>query len=123
MVPSWFLFFSNTKCLAYTALVRPILEYGAVCWDRYRGGQVRALNRVQKRAANFANNTNESGWETLAQHRVIVRLCTLFKALTGGWARKAIGDRLLKPCYLCRDDHDRKIRTEKQEKRLVNIIS
>ena len=27
----------NTKRLAYMALVRPILEYGAVCWDTYRG--------------------------------------------------------------------------------------
>jgi hypothetical protein len=26
---------NNTKRLAYTALVRPILEYGAVCWDPY----------------------------------------------------------------------------------------
>ena len=25
---------NNTKRLAYTALVRPTLEYGAVCWDR-----------------------------------------------------------------------------------------
>jgi len=24
---------NNTKHLAYTALVRPILEYGSVCWD------------------------------------------------------------------------------------------
>ena len=24
---------NNTKRLAYTAIVRPILEYGAVCWD------------------------------------------------------------------------------------------
>ena len=36
---------SNAKGLAYTALVRPILEYGSVCWDPYRGGQVCALNR------------------------------------------------------------------------------
>jgi hypothetical protein len=41
--------------------------YGAVCWDPYREGQVSALNRVQKRAAKFANNINESGLETLAQ--------------------------------------------------------
>ena len=46
------------KRLAYTALVRPIFEYGAVCWDPYREGQVSALNRVQKRAAKFANNIN-----------------------------------------------------------------
>jgi hypothetical protein len=28
----------NTKSLAYTSLVRPILEYGAACWDLYRKG-------------------------------------------------------------------------------------
>jgi hypothetical protein len=44
---------NNTKRLAYTALVRPILEYGAVCWDPHREGQVSALNRVQNTAANL----------------------------------------------------------------------
>ena len=69
---------------------------------------------MQKRAAKFANNTNESGWETLAQRRLIARICALFKARTGERARKAMGDRLLKPCYLSREDHNRKIRTRKQ---------
>jgi hypothetical protein len=56
--------------------------YRAVCWDHtersvwtiqsgvfgtYREGQVSALNRVQNRAAKFANSINKSGWETLAQ--------------------------------------------------------
>jgi hypothetical protein len=27
---------TSTKRLAYMSLVRPILEYGAVCWDPYR---------------------------------------------------------------------------------------
>jgi len=49
------------KRLAYMALVRLILEYGAVCWDPYREGQVSALNRMQERVAKFANNINESG--------------------------------------------------------------
>ena len=62
---------NNTKRLAYMALVRPVLEYGAVCCDPYREGQVSTLNRVQKRAAKFANNVHESGWETLAHHRLI----------------------------------------------------
>jgi hypothetical protein len=105
---------NNTKRLAYTALVRPILEDGAVCWDPYREGQVSALNRVQKRAAKFGNNTNETGWETSPQRGMIARICALFKAYNGGPAWKAIGDRLLKPCCQSRDDHNRKIRIRKQ---------
>jgi hypothetical protein len=74
---------SNTKSLAYTSLVRPILEYGAACWDPYREGQTNALDRVQKKAAKFAiehNHRNGSDWESLAQRRKIARLCALFKA-------------------------------------------
>jgi len=66
------------------------------------------------RADQFANNINESGWETLAQRRLIARICALFKAYTGGRAWKAMGDRLLKSCYLSRDDHNRNIKTRKQ---------
>jgi len=105
---------NNTKPLAYMALVRPILEYGAVCWDTSREGQVSVLNRVQKRVAKFANNINESGWETLAQRRLISQIYALFKAYTVGHAWKAIGDRLLKPCYLSWENHNRNIRTRKQ---------
>ena len=53
----------NTKSLTYTTLVRPILEYGAACWDPYREGQIHALDRVQKKAAEFADHTKESNWE------------------------------------------------------------
>jgi len=45
---------------------------------------------------------------------LIARICALSKAYTGGWAWKAIGNRLLKPCYLSRGDHNRKIRTRKE---------
>jgi len=62
---------NNTKLSAYTALMRAMLEYGAVCWDPYREGQASALNRVQKRADEFANNISQSGSETLAQRRLI----------------------------------------------------
>ena len=55
--------------IAHYTTLRPILEYGEVCWDPHREGQVSALNRVQKRAAKFANNINESVRETLAQRR------------------------------------------------------
>ena len=50
----------------------------------------------------------------LLQGRLIARIYALFKAYTGRRAWKAIGNRLLKPRYLSRDDHNRKIRTRKQ---------
>jgi len=58
----------GTKSLEYTTLVRPILEYGAACWNPYREGQIYALERVQKKAAKFAYHMSESNWETLS-HR------------------------------------------------------
>jgi len=107
----------NAKRLPYTALVRPILDYGAVCCDPYREGQVSALNRVQKRVAEFAYNINESVWETLAQRGVIDRICALLKTYTGGRALKAKGNRLLTLCSLSRDHPNRQIRTRKQKNR------
>jgi hypothetical protein len=108
---------SNTKSLAYTSRVRPILEYGAACWDPHREGQINALERVQKKAAKFArrhNHRNGSDWESLAQRRKTVRLCALFKAYNGERAWKAIRGEATGTCYLSRDDHDRKIRSRKQ---------
>jgi hypothetical protein len=75
---------NNTRRLAYTALVRQILEYGAEGWDPCREGQISVLNRVQKIAVKCANNINEPDWETLAQRRLMAQICTLFKAYTGG---------------------------------------
>jgi len=50
---------------------------------------------VQKREAKLANNINESGWEILAQRRLIARKCALFKAYTRGRAWKAISKTML----------------------------
>ena len=117
----------NTKSLAYTSLVRPILEYVSACWDPCREGQINALDRVQKKAAQFTNNTKDSDWETLAQRRTLARLCTLFKAYSGERAWKAIRDRLRGPYYLSRVDHvqkigDRKQRTDIRKYSFVNRI-
>jgi len=62
----------NTNSLAYTSLVRPVLEYGAVCWDPCRG-HINALDRLQTKAAEFPNRTKDSDLETLAQRRTIAR--------------------------------------------------
>ena len=103
----------NTS-LAYTSLVRLILEYGAACWDPYRECQINALYRVQNKAAKFAHHSVGSGWESLAQGRKIARMCALYKAYIGERAWKAIGDMLQAPSYLSRVDHYWKIRARKQ---------
>jgi len=69
---------------------------------------------VQKKAAKFAYHTNESNWDTLSQRRMISRICALFKEYSGERTWKAIGDRLQRPNYLSRVDHERKIRNRKQ---------
>jgi len=76
------------------SLLRSFLEYGAPCWDPYWEGQINAFDRVQKKAATFANHTNDSVWEILAQCRQIACICALFTVYIGVWAWKAIGDRL-----------------------------
>ena len=50
----------------------------------------------------------------LSQRRKISRICGLFKACSGERAWKAIGDRLQRPNYLSRTDHERKIRNRRQ---------
>ena len=105
---------SSTKSLAYTILVRPILEYGAACWDPHREGQIYALEWVQKKAAKFAYHVSESNWETLSQRRKIARICALFEAYSGERAWKFIGDRLQRPNYLSGINHDSKIRNRRQ---------
>ena len=96
------------------SLVRPILEYGAACWDTYRERQISSLDRVQKKAAKFAHHTTSPHWETLASRRKLSRICALFKAYSGERAWKSIGDRLQRPHYLSRVDHERKIRSRGQ---------
>jgi len=87
----------HTTSLYNMPLLRAILECGASCWDLYREGQINSLDRVQKKAATFANHTNGSVWEILAQLRKIAGICVLLKASTGVWAWKAVGDRLQGP--------------------------
>ena len=98
------------------SLVRPILEYGAACWDPYREEQISALDRVQKKAAKFAHHKNSPNWETLTSRRKLSRICALFKANSGERAWKPIGDRLQWQHYLSRVDHERKISSRRQRK-------
>jgi hypothetical protein len=106
---------SNTKSLAYMSLVRPILEYEAACWDPYRvRGGINSLDRVQNKEAKFAHHKNSPKWETSASRRKLSRICALLKAYSGERAWKPIGDRLKRPHYLSRVNHERKIRSRWQ---------
>jgi hypothetical protein len=95
---------SNTKRLAYMSLVRPMLEYGISCWDPYREGQTNALELVQKKSGPICKTYERFGLGKTA------RIRTLFKAYAGEEAWKSVEERLIGPRYLCRDDHDRKIK-------------
>jgi hypothetical protein len=102
------------KNLIYTLMVSPILEYGAACWVPCREGQINALDRVQKKVAQFTNRTKEFDWETLAQRRTLARLCALFKTNSVERAWKVIRDKLRRAYYVCRFGHVRKIKDRKQ---------
>jgi hypothetical protein len=56
----------------------------------------------------------------LAQPRKIARACGFFRAYTGEETWKDIGDRLQKPWYLSRVDHDRKIGSREQRTDIAN---
>jgi hypothetical protein len=64
---------------------------------------------MQNKVAKFAHRRNDSNWETSAQHRKIAKIWALFKAYTGEWAWKAIGDTIQRKV-----NHGRKIRSRKQ---------
>jgi hypothetical protein len=88
--------------------------WGGVLGSIQRECQVNALDRVQKKAAKFAQHTGGLAWESLAQRRMIARMCALFKAHTGARAWRDIGDRLQAPCYLSRVGRFWEIRARKQ---------
>jgi hypothetical protein len=87
-----------------------------MCWDSYRKRQIDALGQVYNTAAKFAHHRNYLIWDrpTLTQHRKISRICALFKAYTGEQAWKAIEDKFVRPSYLSRVDHERKLEAESQ---------
>jgi hypothetical protein len=95
------------------SLVRPILEYVAPYWDPCREGQITALDRVQRKEAKFAHHTNSWNWETLASCRKLSRIYALFKSYSGERAWKAIGERLKRPHFLNRLDHEHKIKSRR----------
>lgn len=80
---------SKTKQLAYTSLVRPILEYADVVWDPHTKADIHCLERIQNKSLRFIYNAYgrrvsvtelriRSGLPTLQARRKIHRLKFLF---------------------------------------------
>ncbi len=75
---------------AYNTLVRPHLEYCSSVWDPHQQYLSRKVEMVQRRAARFTlnryhntssvtNMLDQLNWTTLAQRRVVSRLCLVHK--------------------------------------------
>ena len=82
------------KELAYTSLVRPLLEYATPAWDPYCAKDINKLEMVQRRAARFAKSDycrttsvskllDDLGWSTLSDQRKESRLSMFGKAVAG----------------------------------------
>ncbi|XP_070193881.1 uncharacterized protein [Littorina saxatilis] len=81
---------------AYLALVRPLLEYGAVAWDPYQAQDIDRMERIQRTAARFIANDYRSrrpgfvtglltrhNLPTLQERRVHLRLTFYYKVVEG----------------------------------------
>ncbi|XP_072030452.1 uncharacterized protein [Amphiura filiformis] len=75
----------ETKATAYTALVRPTVEYCASVWDPYTNEHIHEIGKIQRRAARMVCNdyqqtTSASGlirsldWDMLSTRRKITRV-------------------------------------------------
>ena len=88
--------YKEVKETAYTALVRPTLEYASPAWDPSTSEDVTKMEKVQRQAARFLHNNyydrtpgcvskmvSDLGWESLQHRRRVDRLTTLFKIQHG----------------------------------------
>ena len=82
----------EVKSTAYTALVRPTLEYASPAWDPSTSEDVTKLEKVQRQAARFVHSnyydrtpgcvskmSSDLGLESLQNRRRVDRLTTLYK--------------------------------------------
>ena len=80
----------NLKSLAYKTLIRPLLEYSSAAWDPCTKENVKKLEMVQRRAAQYVLNRfnylssvdemlQELQWNTLEERRKKDRLVMFYK--------------------------------------------
>ena len=87
---------TSCKKTAYLALVRPLLEYGAIIWDPYQKQEIDQMERIQRKAVRFISRdfrSNTPGFvtgllkkhnlPTLQERRQDLRLTFLYKVVEG----------------------------------------
>ena len=84
----------STKSIAYSALVRPLLEYCHTIWDPHQQSNKDTIEKVQRRAARFVSNDysrkssvtkmlTQLEWDTLETRRTRARLRLIYKETHG----------------------------------------
>ena len=84
----------SVKTTAYTAIVRPKLEYACAACDPYLQKDIVKLERIQRKAARFCTNNyhptasvtemlHDLGWTSLELRRTMTRLTLLYKIRRG----------------------------------------
>ena len=82
----------DTKCMAYTSLVRPALEYASSVWDPYLNKTILAIEMIQRRAARWVKSDYlwtssvtamlcDLNLPTLQRRREVSRLKTFYNAI------------------------------------------
>ena len=87
---------TQCKKTAYLALIRPLLEYGAIIWDPYQKQEIDRMERIQRKAVRFISRdyrSNTPGFvtgllkkhdlPTLQERRKDLRLTFLYKVVEG----------------------------------------
>ena len=109
---------TEVKARAYTALVRPQLEYGSEAWNPYTASNINSLEQVQKSAARFAQGdyrqtTSSSalvsalGWDSLHSRRLLAQ-CVLFYKIHHHLVNMPFPPEITQASYIGRQDHELK---------------
>ena len=108
----------EVKARAYTALVRPQLEYASEAWNPHTTTTVSSLEQVQKTAARFVHRdyrttTSSSalvlslGWDSLHTRRLLAQ-CTLFHKIHHQLVNLPLPHTIISATYIGRHDHQLK---------------